>query len=39
MTRGPKHVQISRRILLLNADLQLSEITQGLLSPRRIDGP
>lgn len=39
VTRGPKRIQISRRILLLNADLQLSEISQGLLSPRCIDGP
>lgn len=39
MTRGPKRIQISRKILLLNADLQLSEFTPGLLSPRHIDGP
>lgn len=36
---GPKRIQISRRILLLNVDLQLSEINQGLLSPRHTDGP
>lgn len=39
VTRGPKRIQISSKILLLNADLQLSEFTPGLLSPRHIDGP
>lgn len=39
VTGGSKLIVSWRRFLLLNADLQLSEITQGLLSPRCIDRP